>query len=312
MPKVSVVVPIYNAEKYLEQCLYSIVSQTLRDIEIILVDDGSTDSSSEICDKYALLDNRIKVLHKPNEGLGITYNKGIAMATGEYVGFVEADDFIQKNMYEDLYNISLRYNPDIVKSAWFNFYEKQNKVEKDYQMVEYNSYEVFNLKEKPWLILKQPTIWSAIDKRDFLINNNVRCNETPGASYQDVGFTYLAFCLASSIVVTPDAYLYYRKDNENSSVNSLEKSNVIFEEYQFVDEFLNSNPEIKNFINSYKFQKQFYDYKWNYHRIAQHLKPNFLKRFAKDFLVYENNGELNFNYLSNEDFEFLNTLFYMT
>ena len=309
MPKVSVVVPIYNAEKYLEECLFSIISQTLRDIEIILVDDGSTDSSPEICDKYASLDNRIKVIHIANGGLGIAYNTGIQATTGEYVGFVEADDFVQKYMFEDLYNIAVRDKVDIVKSAWFNYFEKQNFFEKDQQMAEFSSHEVFNIKDKPWLLFKQFSIWSAIYRREFLINENVRCNETPGASYQDVGFSYLAFTLAKSIIGTSNAYLYYRRDNENSSVNSKEKANVIFEEYKFVDEFLDSRPDIKSIINDYKIKKQFADYRWNYNRIAEHLKPDFLKRFAKDFMNYKTNGDLSDDF--GLDDEFLKTLFYM-
>jgi len=87
MTKISVIIPVYNVEKYLEECLDSVVNQTLKDIEIIIVDDGSTDSSSQICDKYAKKDNRIKVIHKNNEGLGKAYNVGIEKATGKYIGF---------------------------------------------------------------------------------------------------------------------------------------------------------------------------------------------------------------------------------
>ena len=93
MPKISVIVPIYNSEKYLQECLNSIVSQTLNDIEIILVDDGSTDSSPQICDEYAKRDSRIKVIHKENAGMGVSYNMGMDSAQGEYIGFIESDDF---------------------------------------------------------------------------------------------------------------------------------------------------------------------------------------------------------------------------
>ena len=106
MPKVSIITPIYNAEMYLEQCLYSIISQTLKDIEIILIDDGSTDSSPAICDKYAQLDSRIKVIHKNNAGMGVSYNTGIDNTNGEYIGFLESDDFANDNMFEDLYNLA--------------------------------------------------------------------------------------------------------------------------------------------------------------------------------------------------------------
>lgn len=103
-PKVSVVVPIYNTEPYLERCMQSLLSQTLKDIEIILVDDGSPDCSPKMCDEYAQKDSRIKVIHKRNAGLGYARNSGLEIATGEYVAFIDSDDYIAPNMYEKLYN----------------------------------------------------------------------------------------------------------------------------------------------------------------------------------------------------------------
>lgn len=102
-PKVSVIVPVYNVEKYLSKCIESIINQTLKDIEIILVNDGSTDNSGKIIDRYAVKDKRIKVIHKKNEGQGSARNAGIDIATGEYVGFVDSDDWIDSDMYENLY-----------------------------------------------------------------------------------------------------------------------------------------------------------------------------------------------------------------
>lgn len=113
MVKVSVIVPIYNAEKYLEQCLDSIVNQTLKDIEIILIDDGSTDGSAEICKNY-LSDSRITYYHKENEGLAAARADGISRASGEYIGFVDSDDWIKPDMYEKMYNATKSNDSDIV------------------------------------------------------------------------------------------------------------------------------------------------------------------------------------------------------
>ncbi len=101
---ISVIVPVYNVEKYLERCINSIANQTYKDIEIILVNDGSTDGSLEICRKYAAADNRIQVIDKPNGGLSSARNAGIAVAKGEYIGFVDSDDYIRPDMYEKLYS----------------------------------------------------------------------------------------------------------------------------------------------------------------------------------------------------------------
>ncbi len=113
MVKVSIVVPIYNAEKYLEQCLDSIVTQTLKDIEIILIDDGSSDGSAQICKKY-LLDSRVSYYYKENEGLAAARDDGLVRANGEYIGFIDSDDWIKPHMYEKMYNAAKSNDSDIV------------------------------------------------------------------------------------------------------------------------------------------------------------------------------------------------------
>lgn len=116
-PKVSIIVPVYNAEKYLERCINSLKNQTLEDIEIILVDDFSTDSSLEICNKMAMEDSRIKVIHKENEGAGFARNAALKIATGEYIGFADSDDFIDIDMFKTLYEKAEKYNSDLVMSG---------------------------------------------------------------------------------------------------------------------------------------------------------------------------------------------------
>ena len=309
MPKISVITPVYNSERYLHQCVDSIIGQTFNDIEIILVDDGSTDSSANICDMYALHDSRIKVIHNKNSGMGVSYNLGIKAAKGDYIGFIESDDFADPKMFEALYNLAEQHNkPDIVKSSWWQYYSKSKTANKDTTLDEYKSDKIVNIKNDPWILTKQFTVWSAIYKRDFLINNNIKYLETPGASYQDVGFTYKAFCKASNIIITPDAYIYYRQDNENSSVNSKEKSEVIFNEYAEVDLFFEDNPDIKQLANEQKLIKQFYDYNWNYYRVAEYLKHDFIKHFARDFKKYRDSGELTPFFYSNINAQFLNNI----
>ena len=116
-PLISVIVPVYNTERYLERCIASLRKQTLEDIEIILVDDDSTDSSLEICYKLANEDNRIKVLSKVNEGAGMARNAALAIASGAYIGFVDSDDFIEPEMFETLYSRARKYDSDLVLSG---------------------------------------------------------------------------------------------------------------------------------------------------------------------------------------------------
>ena len=116
-PLISVIVPIYNVEKYIRQCIESIICQTYSNLEIILVDDGSPDKCGDICDEYAKLDNRIKVIHQENKGLSAARNAGIKASTGEYIGFIDSDDFIMPNMYEVLLNICIDNECNIAKCS---------------------------------------------------------------------------------------------------------------------------------------------------------------------------------------------------
>ncbi len=245
MTKVSVLVPIYNVEKYLNQCLDSLCSQTLEDMEIICINDGSTDSCGKILEYYQKKDSRIKIITKANSGYGNSMNIGLDNASGEYIGIVESDDFIDSNMMEKLYNIA-KGEPDfcngldIVKSNCY-FYSKNGSVEKN----EYNdAFEELPLNKviEPVcyssLFLKLQTIWSALYKRTFLLENNIRFNETPGASYQDVSFVFQTYACAKTIKLIPDAYLHYRIDNVGSSVNSPNKVFCICDEIDYINSFI--------------------------------------------------------------------------
>ena len=132
-PKVSVIVPVYNSEKYLERCLKSLKEQTLRDIEIILVDDGSPDRSPEMCDFAAMNDERIKVIHKSNKGLGMARNSGIEAAHGKYIAFVDSDDYVKNDMLETLFGAAENYGAQFVMSGISfvggNMFGKDNEYE---------------------------------------------------------------------------------------------------------------------------------------------------------------------------------------
>ena len=219
--KVSIIVPIYNAEKYLKQCLESIQSQTLRDIEIICVDDGSTDSSPEIMDKFAEKDSRFKVVHKPNGGNGHSMNAGLSVATGEYIGCVEADDYIEKNMFEKLYLYSNDGSIDIVKSNFWNCYEDESgKITKVVNEERNNMPELampFTIKEYPQILWGHPSIWSAIYKRSLIEDNNIKFKEAKGGGWVDNPFFFETMCCAKSIYLTKRPFYNYRTEVEGSS-----------------------------------------------------------------------------------------------
>ena len=182
MPKVSVLVPICNVEKFLDKCLNSIINQSLKDIEIICINDGSKDSSLEIIKRYASKDSRIVVIDKPNSGYGDSMNKGLDVATGEYIGIVESDDFIEKEMFEELYNLGIKYDADVVKSNFNMYWENPEKYVFFLDNLKVTQIAVDTSDNRKSLFWSMPAIWSAVYKRSFVVDNNIRFLATPGAS----------------------------------------------------------------------------------------------------------------------------------
>ena len=276
MAKVSIIVPIYNVEQYLEECMDSIVGQTLEDLEIICVNDGSTDGSLDILKKYAAADDRIIIIDKENEGNGCAMNDGLDRATGDYVGIVEPDDYVDIHMYEDLYHIAEEKNLDIVKADFYRFVcNKNGEVLKFYDALSkdgtgYN--EVINPKNNDKIFRYVLNTWSGIYRRSFIEKYHIRHNTTPGAAFQDNGFWFQTFCLADRIYFINKPYYMNRRDNPNSSVKSREKVYCMNQEYKFIYKFLDSHPDLKKrFIFVYSMQR-FRNYFWTYSRIDRDRK----------------------------------------
>lgn len=297
MIKLSILVPIYNVENYLPECLESIIKQTLSDIEIICINDGSTDNSLKIIQKFAENEKRIRIIDKANSGYGDSLNRGIECARGEYIGIVESDDFVEPNMFEDLYNIAKQNDCDIVKSDWFNFWTQTNTKEKNGRINTYNNC-IVNAKEHPEILTIQPTLWSAIYKRSLIENNNIKFLTTPGASYQDTSFSFKVLCLAEKIMFTDKAYLYYRQDNVNSSINNSCKSLFVCKEYEEIDKFLNEHQSIKKSVITQKLIAQYKAYRWTLKRIAKEYRQEFVSKMSEEFLRYNDNNELSQEFLN--------------
>ncbi len=285
MVKVSIVVPVCNVEKYLPECLDSIIKQSLKDIEIICVDDGSKDDSLKVLQEYEKKDKRIKVITKPNAGYGHTMNVGMDAATGEYIGIVESDDWVEKDMFKDLYTAAKKDDCDIVKSDYFEF-STELKKEQVYIMTPvepryYNT--VMSANDTERIYHFRMNTWTGIYKTSFLRKYNIRHNETPGASYQDNGFWFKTISLASRIVFVDKAYYHYRQDNPNSSINNKGKVFCMCDEYAFIREFLDENPRLLKKHLKVFLAKKYYNYFYTYGRIAREHKKIFLKRFSEEF-----------------------------
>jgi len=221
--KISVIIPVYNVEKYLKKCLESVINQTLEELEIIVVNDGSEDSSPEIIRAYAEKDTRIRIIDKENTGYGNSMNCGLATAVGEYIGIVESDDFISEKMYETLYGLSLDGTVDVVKGNFYEYYVEEGKrarvvANTDRDIIE-DSKEPFTLKENGQISWGHPSVWSGIYRRAFIEENKIRFIEENGGGWVDNPFFYETLCKAKSIMWTKTPLYYYMKSNENSSSN---------------------------------------------------------------------------------------------
>lgn len=181
-PKVSVIIPVYNVEKYLEKCLNSLQKQTLKDIEFICVDDGSTDNSLKILQKIASEDKRFKVFSQKNQGPGIARNLGLANAQGDYIGFCDPDDFVDEKMFETMFNKITKDNSDLLVSEYNTYYEngKQVKTKKIYETVS-PYYDIRNNDNFTWKDIQpdvfiglEPPVWNKMFKKSFLDENNIK------------------------------------------------------------------------------------------------------------------------------------------
>lgn len=303
-PFVSVIIPIFNTQRYLRECIDSIINQTLKNIEIICVNDGSTDSSPAILDQYALEDNRIHVIHKTNSGYGHTMNTGIAAARGEYIAFVESDDYIEPDMLETLCEIATREEVDMVKADFAHVYGEGVDRYKQVIKIWWDKDE-YNRVLNPYIFtdIFSGCIanWAGIYRKSFIDKFGIKHNETPGASYQDVGFWFQVLTQADKIYLTDHVFYMYRQDNPNASVKNKGKVYCICEEYQFIYEFLNKHPELyRRYINIYNYVR-YANYMFTYNRIANEYKLEFLHRFQKDFLEAEEKKELDIDIFNNQE-----------
>lgn len=296
-PKVSIVVPSLNSIAYIHECIDSILNQTLKDIEIICVDAGSSDGTLEVLREYERKDSRLKVIVSSKKSYGYQMNLGIKEARGEYLGIVESDDYIKENMYERLYEIAKKYDCEVVKSDYCRF---------AYGNVEYvgvikphfKKYNLYNALLDPRIDFDnifRGTIGInqiGIYQLDLFQINQIALNETPGASYQDNGLWFQIFAFAKSAYFLNEAFYMLRRDNPNSSVKNATKVYELCKEYDFIRDFLRKYPEIEKRLVQFCSLHRFGNYCWTLSRIEERFKIDFLKRWSKDFKKIQEDGEI--------------------
>lgn len=233
-PKVSVIVPIYKVEKYLCQCIDSILAQTLKDIEIILVDEGDMDACRYIIDHYEQSDKRVKTIHEKNGGYGASVNKGFDIATGEYISIIESDDFIEPTMYEEMYNYAKKLDADVVKTPYYEYWDKTKDSPEIIQLCSWYAKtknlpenKLFQIEDYPVLMAIHPSLWAALYKNKYLKTKKIRCIEAKGAGYIDNHFRIQTLCQTNKIAWLNKPFNYYRLSNETASTALYNLGNFI-------------------------------------------------------------------------------------
>ena len=258
MPKVSVIVPIYNVEKYLEKCINSLLSQTLEDIQIILVNDGSKDNSGTIAKKYAEK-NKDKVIYveKENGGLSDARNYGLKYATGDFVAFLDSDDYVETNMYQEMYEIAKKQNSDMVECNFIWEYPNKAKIDKQYK---YQN-------KKEMLSFVRVVAWNKLIKRSLIIEHNLEFPK--GLRYEDVEFTYKLIPYINKFAYVDKPFIHYiQREGSIANVQN-ERTAEIFTVLDEVIEFYKKN----NIYEEYKEELEY-----NY---ARYLLCSSLKRMCK-------------------------------
>ena len=222
--KISIILPSLNVSRYIEKCLESVINQTLKDIEIICVDAGSDDGTLEILNKYTEIDSRIKLIHSDIKSYGHQMNLAIKESQGEYIGIVETDDYVDKRMFEILYDLTDNGSTDISKVNFYHFYDMDPiehvfRADGTKKNLPEDNFTVF---DDANILNGHPSIWSAIYKKSFLIENNIEFIEYPGGGWVDNPFLFKTMLLAKSITYKDEALYYYRELNPDSSTNRMD------------------------------------------------------------------------------------------
>lgn len=282
--KVSVVVPVYNGEKYLAQCMDSIIGQTLKEIEIICVDDGSADSSAGILESYARKDKRIKVIRQKNAGAGAARNTGLTQAKGEYLSFLDADDFFEPDMLACAYQKAKEQNAQILVFGSDQYREDLNEFQKvswtlrKHALPPYRPMNYRTFTENVFRVFVGWT-WDKLFQREFVLKNSLKFQEQRTSN--DLLFVFTAIVLADRIEIEEKVLAHQRRDNPESLSNTREKS------WQCFYEALKALREnLVNYGLYYELEQDFINYAlhfslWNLNTIQGEKKKELYKMLKK-------------------------------
>ena len=273
--KISVIIPIYNSEKYLSECLESIINQTFKDIEIICINDGSKDKSEQIIKQYSETDKRIILLSQKNEGAGPARDKGIKISKGEYLSFIDSDDFFHFRTLEIAYNNIKKFNSDVLRFQYFQF--KNKKKLKINEKIE--SYNIKNFSmSMGWCCV----VWNRIWKASIIKKNKISFGKLK--SGQDNVFNAKIFPFLKNIILLDVKLAYHRKVYKSLSSNYKNKSMYL---YKSIPEIINTW-KMNNIITKTNSEKIYYSLFNFVSYFNKKYKKNFKKYLIKEKIIFNN------------------------
>lgn len=283
--KVTIIIPVHNSEKYLRECIGSAMAQTYREIEVLCIDDESTDNSFEIIQELQKKDSRIKYIKSSMSGYGHKINIGIQKASGEYIAILETDDRMAFDMIEQLSEIAKQYNVDIADA---DYYQMGSYKHREYFNVvnKFSNAELYGRRlsyvDKTNKNITENGIWTALYRKEFILQNDIKLNESKGAAYQDTSFMFLTNFLAESVYHLKVPLYLYRIDNPNSSVRDNEKIFEIVGEFEYLFYELKKRDVIDADVWALYYARKYKTYYWNYRRLSDRGKKLFLNKYKDE------------------------------
>lgn len=259
MPEITVVMPTLNVKRYIKQCVESVLVQTFRDIEVLIIDAGSDDGTQEIIRDFEKKDERVRVVCSGKKSYGYQVNMGISEAKGRYLAIVETDDYIDRDMFQELYLKAEEYKLDFVKADNYNFIQMNCR---DTWKMHFHSVasELYNLVIDPMehreIHMSDIFIWKGLYNIGFLRKYHIRLNESAGAAFQDAGFLFQTIGYAKRVMYLDKIFYYYRQDNSSSSIYNRYGFRYLVNEYKFIYDKL-SHQSIWKSIEPYYYSRLF-------------------------------------------------------